>query len=159
MNVANLPQVMVTMAQNRSLPEVLRSVVGGIAQCRNVVLARIWLIEPGDICATCRFRPECPDQSRCLHLVASAGNPDDPQRDYTRLDGAFRRFPLGVRKTGHVGKTGEPLLLPGLRGDENWIAEPEWIKRSGIHTVAAQDRKSVVEGKGVETGGEGVSKR
>src|SRR5437773_1188179 len=138
MNVANLPQVMVTMAQNRLLPEVLRSVVGGIAQCRNVVLARIWLIEPGDICATCRFRPECPDQTRCLHLVASAGNPDDPEHDYTRLDGAFRRFPLGVRKIGHVGKTGEPLLLPGLRGDENWIAEPEWIKRSGIHTVAAQ---------------------
>jgi transcriptional regulator with GAF, ATPase, and Fis domain len=43
-----------------------------------------------------------------------------------------------VRKIGHVGKTGEPLLLPGLRGNENWIAEPEWIKRSGIHTVAAQ---------------------
>src|SRR6266436_6554518 len=138
MNVANLPQMMVTMAQNRLLPEVLRSVVGGIAQCRNVVLARIWLIEPGDICATCRFRPECPDQTRCLHLVAGAGNSDDPQLDYTRLDGAFRRFPLGVRKIGHVGKTGEPLLLPGLRGDENWIAEPEWIKRSGIHTVAAQ---------------------
>ena len=138
MNVANLPQVMVTMAQNRLLPEVLRSVVGGIAQCRNVVLARIWLIEPGDICATCRFRPECPDQTRCLHLVASAGNSDDPHHDYTRLDGSFRRFPLGVRKIGHVGKTGEPLLLPGLRGDENWIAEPEWIKRSGIHTVAAQ---------------------
>jgi len=138
MNVANLPQVMVTMAQNRLLPEVLRSVVGGIAQCRNVVLARIWLIEPGDICATCHFRPECPDQTRCLHLVASAGNTDDPQLDYTRLDGSFRRFPLGVRKIGHVGKTGEPLLLPDLRGDEDWIAEPEWIKRSGIHTVAAQ---------------------
>ncbi len=138
MNVANLPQVMVSMAQNRLLPEVLRSVVGGIAQCRNVVLARIWLIEPGDICAICCFRPECPDQTRCLHLVASAGNTDDPQLDYARLDGSFRRFPLGVRKIGHVGKTGEPLLLPGLCGDENWIAEPEWIKRFGIHTVAAQ---------------------
>src|SRR5437870_9170675 len=138
MNVANLPQVMVTMAQNRALPEGLRSVVGGIAQGRNVVLARIWLIEPGDICATCRLRPECPDQTRCLHLVASAGNPDDPEHDYTRLDGAFRRFPLGVRKIGHVGKTGEPLLLPVVRGDENWIAERKCIKRSGIHTVAAQ---------------------
>ena len=138
MNVANLPQVMVTMAQSRLLPEVLRSVVSGIAECRNVVLARIWLIEPGDICATCRFRPECPDQTRCLHLVASAGNSDDPKLDYTRLDGSFRRFPLGVRKIGQVGKTGEPLLLPGLRGDESWIADPEWIKRSGIHTVAAQ---------------------
>src|SRR6266581_2141225 len=111
MNVANLPQVMVTMAQNRLLPEVLRSVVSGIAQCRNVVLARIWLIEPGDICAICRFRPECPDQTRCLHLVASAGNPDDPESDYSRLDGGFQRFPIGVRKIGRVAQAGEPLLL------------------------------------------------
>ena len=129
---------MVSMAQNRSLPEVLRSVVVGIAQCKNVVLARIWLIEQGDICATCRFQSECPDQTRCLHLVASAGNPGGAKADYTRLDGAFRRFPLGVRKIGRVGKLGEPLLLPGVRGDEEWIAEPKWMKREGVKTFAAQ---------------------
>ena len=129
MHCADLPQVMVSMAQNRSLPEVLRAVVTGIAQCQNVVLARIWLIQPGDICATCRFRSECPDQTRCLHLVASAGNSGDAKPDYTRLDGGFRRFPLGVRKIGRVAQTGEPLLLPGVRGDEEWIADPKWIKR------------------------------
>ena len=95
---------MVSMAQNRSLPEVLRAVVEGLSQCPNVVLARIWLIEPGDICATCRFRPECPDQSRCLHLVASAGNADDPKSDYTRLDGSFRRFPDGSAENWSRGK-------------------------------------------------------
>ena len=129
---------MVSMAQNRSLPEVLRSVVVGIAQCKNVVLARIWLIEQGDICATCRFRSECPDQTRCLHLVASAGNPGGAKADYTRLDGGFRRFPIGVRKIGRVAKSGEPLLLPGLRGDEEWIAEPKWMKREKVRTFAAQ---------------------
>lgn len=137
-NCANLPQVMVSMARNRSLPEVLRAMASGIAQCRNVVLARIWLIAPGDICAECRFRAECPDQSRCLHLVASAGNSRDPKRDYARLDGAFRRFPLGVRKIGRVGQTGEPLLLPSLRGDEAWIADPQWVQREGVRTFAAQ---------------------
>jgi formate hydrogenlyase transcriptional activator len=129
---------MVSMAQNRSLPEVLRAVVEGLSQCQNVALARIWLIKPGDICAECRFRPECPDQTRCLHLVASAGNADELKRDHTRLDGAFRRFPLGVRKIGRVGKTGEPLLLPGVRGDEEWIADPQWIKREQVKTFAAQ---------------------
>jgi transcriptional regulator with GAF, ATPase, and Fis domain len=138
MHCADLPQVMVSMAQNRSLPEVLRAVVTGIAQCRNVVLARIWLIQPGDICATCRMRPDCPDQTRCLHLVASAGNSGDAKTDYTRLDGGFRRFPMGVRKIGRVAKTGEPLLLPGVRGDEEWIADPKWIKREKVKTVAAQ---------------------
>lgn len=129
---------MVSMAQIRSLPEVLRAVVEGISQCRKVVLARIWLIEPGDICETCCFRSECPDQSRCLHLVASAGHSGNSQQSYTRLDGAFRRFPLGVRKIGRVGKSGEPLLLPGLRGDEEWMADPEWMKREQVKTFAAQ---------------------
>ena len=45
---------------------------------------------------------------------------------------------MGVRKIGRVAKTGEPLLLPGLRGDEEWIADPKWMKRESIRTVAAQ---------------------
>jgi transcriptional regulator with GAF, ATPase, and Fis domain len=129
---------MVSMAQGRTLPEVLRSIVNGIAACTNVALARIWLIEMGDLCATCRFREECPDQSRCLHLAASAGQSSEPGGDLTRIDGAFRRFPLGVRKVGRVAATGEPLLLPGVHGDEDWIANPEWFRREGIHTFAAQ---------------------
>jgi len=129
---------MVSIAKNRSLPEVLRAVVDGIAQCNNVVLARIWLIEKGDICEICRFRTECPDQTSCLHLAASAGNSEDPTASCTKLDGGFRRFPLGVRKIGRVGKTGEPLLLPGVRGDEEWIADPVWIKSEGVRTFAAQ---------------------
>lgn len=129
---------MVSMAQNRSLAEVLCAVVEGISQCKNVVLARIWLIDSGDICATCRFRPECPDQTRCLHLVASAGNPANPEHNYQRLDGAFCRFPIGVRKIGRVAKSGEPLLLTGVRGDEDWVAEPEWMKREEVKTFAAQ---------------------
>ncbi len=138
MNCNKLPQVMVSIAENLSLTEVLRSVVAGIADCGNVVLARLWLVAPGDLCATCRFRAECPDQTRCLHLAASAGNPRDMTRDYSRLDGAFRRFPLGVRKIGRVGKTGEPLLLPDVHGDEEWIADPAWVNGEGIKTFAAQ---------------------
>jgi len=129
---------MVSMAQQRSLAEVLRAVVSGIAECPNLVLARIWLIEAGDLCETCRFRAECPDQTRCLHLAASAGNPRGTAQDYSRLGGAFRRFPLGVRKIGRVGKTGEALLLPDVRGDEEWVAEPEWVVREGVKTFAAQ---------------------
>lgn len=37
-----------------------------------------------------------------------------------------------------MGQTGEPLLLPNLRGDEKWIADPKWIKREGVRTIAAQ---------------------
>ncbi|MGV3756016.1 MAG: sigma 54-interacting transcriptional regulator [Verrucomicrobiota bacterium] len=129
---------MVSMAQNRSLTDVLSAVVRGIAYCPNLILCRIWLIDNGDICGTCRFQAECSDRTRCLHLVASAGNPRSAAQDYSRLDGAFRRFPLGVRKIGRVAKTGEPLLLPDLRGDEEWIADPDWMQREGVRTFAAQ---------------------
>ena len=74
MDRVNLPQVMVSMAQNRALGDVLRAIVDGLCGCTDVVLARIWLQGPGDVCATCRFRAECPDRRRCLHLAASAGN-------------------------------------------------------------------------------------
>jgi len=126
------------MARNRSLSEVLSEIVAGIAECQNIVLARIWLTDMGDLCESCRFRTECPDKTRCLHLVASAGNPIDGKSDYSRLDGAFKRFPLGVRKIGHVGKTGEPLLMPGLQGEEKWIAEPDCIREQDVNTIAAQ---------------------
>ena len=46
-----------------------------------------------------------------------------PGGEWTRLDGAFRRFPLGVRKVGRIAATGEPIevldLLP-IRPD--WVA-------------------------------------
>ena len=129
---------MVSMAHGRSLADVLNAVVEGMAQCKNVVLARIWLVKPGDLCSECRMRPECPDQTRCLHLVASGGNPADPEDDHRRLNGGFRRFPLGVRKIGRVAMTGEPLLLADVRGDEEWVAEPNWIQRERVKTVAAQ---------------------
>lgn len=138
MNCGSFPQLMISMARQRALSDLLATLVDGLAQCRNIVLARIWLKEMGDLCETCRFREECPDQTSCLHLVASAGNPGDGKADYSRLDGEFRRFPLGVRKIGRVGQSGEPLLLPDLGGDEKWIAEPEWVAREGVRTIAAQ---------------------
>jgi transcriptional regulator with GAF, ATPase, and Fis domain len=129
---------MVSMAQSRTLPEVLGSIVSGIAACEHVVLARIWLLNGGHICATCRFREECPDQTRCLHLVASAGNSTDTAADFTRTDGAFRRFPVGVRKIGTIAQSGQPLLIPGVHGAEAWIADREWFARERIQTFAGQ---------------------
>jgi len=129
---------MVSMAQNRSLNEVLNAVVRGIADCPSLVLARLWLIDRGDICQVCRLQPECPDPTHCLHLVASAGNPRSSKEDYSRLDGAFRRFPLGVRKIGRVAKSGEGLLITNIRGDEDWIADPLWIQRQRVKSFAAQ---------------------
>src|SRR5262249_54537840 len=68
-----LQQILMTASRERSERTVLRIIVDGLADQPQVALARIWLLRPGDICATCPMRPECPDQSRCLHLAASRG--------------------------------------------------------------------------------------
>ena len=128
---------MVSIARNRTLPEVLRAIVTCVAACQNVVAAGIWLVEKGDLCETCRFRAKCPDQTRCLHHVAGAGNLVAHPEGLTQLEQAFRRFPLGVPKIGIVAATGKPLLLPVLRGDESWFADGDWFRSEGVAAFAA----------------------
>ncbi|MGL4401873.1 MAG: sigma 54-interacting transcriptional regulator, partial [Luteolibacter sp.] len=104
--------------------------------CADIALVRIWLIDKGDICAECPMRTDCADQSHCLHLVASAGNPTDKQENWSRLDGSFRRFPIGVRKIGHIAATGQPIQIPDMTSDLQWVAKPDWARREGIVTFA-----------------------
>ena len=125
---------MVMMAQDRSLSGLLRTIVEGITQVSDVVLARIWLIHAGDLCRTCPFNADCPDQTRCLHLVASAGNSNDAWADYQHTGGRFNRLPIGSLKIGRIAKSGEPLLISNIGGDEDWTADPDWIKREGVKT-------------------------
>ncbi len=128
-----LKRLLLEVGEQRSLDAVLRTVVGRLAEQEHIALARIWLNRPGDICDVCPMRAECPDQERCLHLVASAGRSmreDAPTWD--RLDGDFRRIPLGVRKVGHIGDTGECVSVADLRKDAHWIADPKWAQDEGI---------------------------
>src|SRR5258706_8023630 len=67
------------------------------------ILARVWLVGPGDRCDACAMREECPSRTRCLHLEASAGLS-------TRLDGPFQRFPLGARAMGGVMRDRTPFV-------------------------------------------------
>jgi hypothetical protein len=53
-------------------------IVEGIGKEFNVALVRVWLLRPADICAECYLRAQCPEQTRCLCLVASAGKSLDP---------------------------------------------------------------------------------
>ena len=85
------------------------------------------------------MRDECPDQTKCLHLVASAGHPaTDPKKEWSSLNGEFRRFPLGVRKVGQIGKTGEPLVIKEINEEPQWIARPDWAKRESIRGFHGQ---------------------
>jgi formate hydrogenlyase transcriptional activator len=133
-------RLLLDMAREHALPDLLRLVVGRLAESPRMALARIWLVRPSADCGGCPMAAECSDRSECLHLVASNGrSATDPQVEWTRLDGAFRRFPLGVRKVGRIAATGEPLEAPDLSpAPPDWAASPEWMRAEGIAGFGGQ---------------------
>ena len=139
MDPESLRPIMLAVAQERSVDVVLARIVEGLSRQPEVALARVWLIEPGDLCSVCAMRPECPHQERCLHLAASAGaSRRSPETSWSRLDGDFRRFPLGGRKVGRIGAGGEPLLIDDVAEHPEWIARPDWARSEGIRSFAGQ---------------------
>jgi transcriptional regulator with GAF, ATPase, and Fis domain len=133
-----LQAVALAVAAETSVDRVLVQIVEGLVATTAVALARVWLIAPGDICETCPMRAECPDQTRCLHLSASAGAPADGRADWSRLDGTFRRFPLGVRKIGRIGATGDGILIEDVAQDQDWIARPDWVRHERLSSFGGQ---------------------
>ena len=137
--VCDPKRLLLDLAEQHHLPDLLPLAVRRLAESPVVALVRIWLLQPplpGD-CERCRFATECANREQCLHLVASAGRPLDPASEsWERLDGAFRRFPLGVRKVGHIAKTGQSLEVLDLTRDQSWVAQPEWISEQRIVSFA-----------------------
>jgi len=131
-------RLLLEMAQQRSSDDLFQLVVARLAASPAVALARIWRIAPGDICGECPMRSECPDQSRCLHLVASGGSPLDGGAPWTGVDGRFRRFPIGVRKIGTIAAKGEALNLADLETAPEWVARPEWIAAEGVRSFSGK---------------------
>jgi transcriptional regulator with GAF, ATPase, and Fis domain len=127
------------LAQIRSVAELLRCVVTRLAEPPYVALARIWLVDKGDLCSSCSMRPVCPDQTSCLHLVASAGRPEaDPKADWSRLDDEFQRIPLDVGKIGRVAVNGQALVVKDVTCSPSLLTPPDWAMAEKIRGFDAQ---------------------
>ena len=125
--------LLLDLARERALDPLLDLVVQRLGEHPQVALARIWLVRPGDICPSCPMRDECPRNVPCLHLAVSAGRSRaEPDADWSRIDGDFRRFPIGKRKVGSVAESCEAVCVEDARVDSKWIARPDWAEREGI---------------------------
>jgi transcriptional regulator with GAF, ATPase, and Fis domain len=135
MHLEALQELALRLSGERSVDAVLQLIVNGLAQQRDVALARVWVSGPGDVCPSCQMRPVCPDQTVCLHLSASAGTSVGGEQ-WPRLDGDFSRIPFGRFKVGSIaaGRTGLLLTDPG---SEHW-ARPEWVRHESIACFAGQ---------------------
>ncbi len=147
MNIEFFQSIAMSVANERSVDVVFRNIVNGLADDPDVALARIWLIEPGDICHICPWLKNCPDQTKCLHLVASDGISLHNKQRYTWLKGHYRRFPLcsvesntvtAGGKIGYIGGTGKAVLRNDIIENPNWLLDPEWAKREKIASFAGQ---------------------
>ena len=127
------------LAQIRHVDELLDRVVFLLAERPHIALARIWLVDQGDLCASCHMAARCPDRASCLHLVASAGAPGSDERpDWSRVDGEFSRIPLGVGKVGRVGASGEAIVVKDFAEDPSWHRRYQWAARQHISGLNVQ---------------------
>jgi transcriptional regulator with GAF, ATPase, and Fis domain len=136
MDLELLQSISCAVSQIRNIDTVLSMIVSGLVDKAGIALARIWLKGPGDLCTACQMRPECSSQEHCLHLVASAGHSQVDGQSWGRLNGEFRRIPLGMRKIGQIGATGESLLLRDELRNPAWMVHPDWAEREGIQSIA-----------------------
>ncbi|RPI74449.1 MAG: sigma-54-dependent Fis family transcriptional regulator, partial [Desulfobacteraceae bacterium] len=135
----SIKDLILDIAQERSAEHLLAMIVNRLAQRPHVALARIWLIKPGDFCEKCLLRPECPDQARCLHLVAGAGLALNQESSAgTRLDGAHMRIPIGVGEVGRIAASGEAEELNRLEKAADWIERNDWARGEEILSFGGQ---------------------
>jgi len=129
--------LLLEIAQEQSVSGVMKKLVCRILGRPAVARVRIWLIDKGDICATCVRRSDCPDQTRCLHAVAGGSNLIGHSRDeqeYTQMTDRFSRIPLNVvpGPVGRIGTTGKQIVLRDLDQNPGELASIEWLQREQI---------------------------
>jgi PAS domain S-box-containing protein len=122
----------VKVASEHRTQDVLNAIVQGLADMPGVALARVWLLGPGDLCERCHLRAECQDRTQCLHLVASAGAPRESGKDWSSLDGHFRRIPLSYPKVAEAAAADGAIPMKELAEKNRWMARPEWLRSEGI---------------------------
>ena len=124
-----------TAAAEHNFQNVLDTVVNGLAQQPGVAHARIWLLNPGDICQDCFFAQACEDRTQCLHSVAAHGNSISvPLAD---LYEQFRRIPLANFILGQVAQKGISVLRNDAQEAVAGLTRAEWFKQEGIVSFAA----------------------
>ena len=137
--VGDPKRLLLDLAGHHHVSELLPLAVQRLAEGPAVALVRIWLVQPPlpTDCLNCRLAAECQNRDHCLHLAASAGQSvDGTLGSWDRLDGAFRRFPIGIRKVGQIAETGQSLEVADVANDQTWVADPAWICEERIASFA-----------------------
>jgi transcriptional regulator with GAF, ATPase, and Fis domain len=128
--------LLLELGRERSVQDLVDKLTGSILR-RPGPFARmeVWLIEDGDICSHCPRRPECPDQTRCLHLVASRDCPLPGSLERTPFQSEIR-MPLGVGRIGKIAATAKDVVLTDLDHAPPELFPVDWLQREQIRAFS-----------------------
>ena len=139
LDFSDVRKLLLELAQCHTVDAVLKHAVTALAQASHIALVRIWLIEPGDRCSSCKDSRLCMDKKHCLHLRASNGRSVISDKVWDSIEGSsFSRFPIGIRKVGEIAASGKPIEVVHIVGNETWVANPAWMRAEGIVSFAGQ---------------------
>ncbi len=118
-----------------SIEEKLKRVTEAVVAILNLDFCRIWFIQPGDLCdrgcshAAAEGANACRRRDQCLHLMASAGR-------YTRIDGSYRRVPMGAFKIGRIADGQADRLLTNRVTLDREVGDRWWAACLGLVSFA-----------------------
>ena len=126
-------QILLDIAHEQSVEHLLQKLVGHAMARPDFACAQVWLIDKGDLCPTCPRRPECLDQSRCLHLVVGKGvsilGPEQALRHFEDLNA---RIPMGLGPLGKAVVSGQQSFTTDLDKEPASMAGFEWLRAERI---------------------------
>jgi len=130
-------QLIVEFAHEQSLERLLQRLVTRTVDRPDMACVQVWLVEEGDRCDSCPLRPVCPDQSRCLHLVAGRGIPLEGTTPATSFDDPHARLPLGVGFLGKTVAAGKQSSLRDVGQQPGEMVGLDWVKTQRIRGCGA----------------------
>jgi transcriptional regulator with GAF, ATPase, and Fis domain len=126
-------RLLLDIAHEQSVERLLQRLVHSVMERHDIACVQAWLIDKGDRCSVCPQRPNCPDQTRCLHLVSGGGRLSSGSEENTRhFNDPDARIPLGVGLLGKIAVTGRQLVLRNLDKNQEDLSEFDWLKQEPI---------------------------
>jgi transcriptional regulator with GAF, ATPase, and Fis domain len=125
-------QLLLEIAQERSVGPILKRVVERAVEHTEFVISQVWLIQKGDLCPTCKYRSDCADQSRCLHLAAGKRRAVPGERTSPPYEDLNARIPLNYGPLGEAVTSGELKRVRSLDEQPVSAAGFEWMRNEGI---------------------------
>jgi len=125
--------LLLAIAHEQSLEHLLQKLIRAVMERTDMACVQVWLVDKGDLCFVCPQRPKCPDQTRCLHLVAGGGKSCSKSgAGVPRFDDPKTRVPLGVGLVGKVAVSGQQLILRGLNERPGELTEYDWLEQAQV---------------------------